>query len=220
MSKKIKLFCGPLNYDIEPLYFQEANEFIVGVDAGLTLLLEKGMTIDLAVGDFDSIDEETLAQVRSISKETIQLPVKKNQTDLAFALEYLYQNMDYQSITVYGGIGGRIDHFLANINLIKQYDLEFIDNHHRLYPLKKGQYQVYNQHTYISFFAIEDVYDLTIKGFEYELDNYYLSKNDSLCVSNRGSGEIAFSKGRLLVVMTDDIYDKHLSRKNHNHEVK
>lgn len=204
MSKKIKIFCGPPNPQLIGQYFQEADEYLVGVDSGLTILLENKLEIDLAVGDFDSIDEDSLFLVKQKAKQLIQLPNHKDQTDLAFAIDYLYNHMDYQSITVYGGIGGRIDHFLANVNLIKQYDLEFIDQHHRLFPLRKGKYTLHNHRTYISFFAIEDVYDLTIKGFEYELDGYFLSTYDSLCVSNRGSGELAFSKGRLLVVMTDD----------------
>ncbi len=204
MSKKIKIFCGPPNPQLIHQYFQEADEFLVGVDSGLSLLLEHNLKIDLAVGDFDSINPADLLVVKQKASQLIQLPNQKDQTDLAFAIDYIYNHMDYQSMTVYGGIGGRIDHFLANVNLIKQYDLEFIDQHHRLFPLRKGKYTIHNHRSYISFFAIEDVYDLTMKGFEYELDGYFLSTHDSLCVSNRGSGELEFSKGRLLVVMTDD----------------
>lgn len=204
MSKKIKVFCGPRNDQVIHQYFQEADEFLVGVDSGLEVLLDHDLSIDLAIGDFDSIDPAKLGFVRSKAKQYIQLPEHKDQTDLAYAIDYLYNHMDYQSITVYGGIGGRIDHFLANVNLIKQYDLEFIDQHHRLFLLRKGKHTIHNHRAYISFFAIEDVYDLTMKGFEYELNGYFLSTNDSLCVSNRGSGMLEFSKGRLLVVMTDD----------------
>jgi thiamine pyrophosphokinase len=206
MSKKIKIFCGPNQYNFLKLYSPEEDDYIVGVDSGLEYLLKHHIPIDLAVGDFDSLQPDLLDVVMKQSKKVLELDTKKNMTDLAFAIDYLYNHMDYQSITVYGGIGGRIDHFLANVNLIKQYDLEFIDDQHRLYPLRKGRYTITNQHQYISFFAIEDVYDLTMRGFAYELDQYYLSTTDSLCVSNQGSGELEFSKGRLLIVMTNDSF--------------
>ncbi len=204
MPTKIKIFTGPNNYDIDQLYFQEADEMLVGVDSGLEYLINHHMSIDLAIGDFDSIDPKYVVQLGLISHKVIKLEPEKNMTDLAFAIDYLYQNYDYEVIEVYGGIGGRIDHLLANINLLKRYDLRFIDNHNRVFTLKKGRYHLDNTHHYISFFAIEDVYDLNIKGFKYELDNYYLNASDSICVSNEGSGDITFTKGKLLVIETDD----------------
>ena len=37
------------------------------------------------------------------------------------------------------------------------------------------------------------------------INNYYLSTNDSLCVSNEGSsGEIEFTKGKILVICCND----------------
>ena len=112
--------------------------------------------------------------------------------------------MDYEMIEIYGGVGGRIDHLLANMNLLKRFDLTFKDNQHYIYTLRKGKHKIENYHRYISFFALEDVYNLSLKGFKYELNNYYLSTSDSLCVSNEGSGELEFSKGKLLVISSDD----------------
>jgi thiamine pyrophosphokinase len=163
------------------------------------------MHIDLAIGDFDSINPLYLAKIHELDSTIIRLDKEKNMTDLAYAIDYLYHNIAYDSIQIFGGIGGRIDHLYANINLLKRYDLTFIDNHSKLFSLKKGKYHIDNTHHYISFFAIEDVYGLSINGFKYELDNYYLSAADSICVSNEGSGDIHFSKGRLLVIETDNI---------------
>lgn len=205
MSSKIKVFCGPNNYQLNNLYFEEANEILVGVDSGLEYLIDNHMRIDFAIGDFDSINLEYLDKIQSQSKTLVRLDKEKNMTDLAYAIDYLYNHVDYESIEVYGGIGGRVDHLLANINLLKRYDLKFVDNQNKLYTLKKGTYHIDNIHHYISFFAIEDVYNFSINGFKYELENYFLNASDSICVSNEGSGDIAFSKGRLLVIETDDI---------------
>ncbi|PKL00125.1 MAG: thiamine diphosphokinase [Tenericutes bacterium HGW-Tenericutes-1] len=205
MSSKVKVFCGPNNYKLSNLYFEEANEILVGVDSGLEYLIDHHMRIDFAIGDFDSIKTEYLEKIQVQAKDLVRLDKEKNMTDLAYAIDYLYNHIDYESIEVYGGIGGRVDHLLANINLLKRYDLKFVDNHNKIFTLKKGTYHIDNTHHYISFYAIEDVYNFSIKGFKYELENYYLNSSDSICVSNEGSGEIAFSKGRLLVIETDDI---------------
>jgi thiamine pyrophosphokinase len=204
MSNKIKIFCGPNDYDFQRLYFEEANEYIVGVDSGLAYLLDNKIAIDLALGDFDSLDPKSMTAVRENSKQVIKLEKDKSMTDLAFALDYLYNNMDYEAIEVYGGLGGRIDHLFANINLLKRYSLSFRDDKHHIYVLAKGRHKIDNFHSYISFFALEDCYNVSLKGFKYELNNYFLSTSDSLCVSNSGSGSVSFSKGRLMVIESED----------------
>jgi thiamine pyrophosphokinase len=123
---------------------------------------------------------------------------------LAFTLDYLYNHYDYKQIEIYGGISGRIDHFIANLNLMKKYRFTLKDDHHYMYILDKGTYHIDNYKKYISFFAIEDIYGLQLKGFKYSLDNYYLSTSDSLSVSNEGSGDVSFAKGKLLVIMSED----------------
>jgi thiamine pyrophosphokinase len=204
MSKKIKIFAGPNNYDFKSLYFEESDEFLVGIDSGLYYLLDNNLKIDLAVGDFDSIDPKYIPMIKQRADKVIELEKAKNMTDLAFALDYLYNNMDYDAIEVYGGISGRIDHFLANLNLISKYNFTLRDNKHLIYIISKGRYNIENYKKYISFFALEDVYGLTLNGFKFNLDSYYLSTQDSLCVSNEGSGVVEFSKGKLLVIMSDD----------------
>lgn len=204
MFDKIKIVIGPNDYHFHRLYFEEVNEFIIGVDSGLEYLLDFHKDIDLAVGDFDSINPDTYHKIKSKCKKIIHLEKRKNKTDLAYALEYVYENYDYKQIEVYGGISGRIDHFIANLNLMKKYRFSLKDDYHYMFILNKGRHHIDNFKKYISFFAIEDVYDLQLKGFKYSLDNYYLSTSDSLSVSNEGSGDLSFSKGKLLVIMSED----------------
>ncbi len=204
MASRIKVFAGPNDYDARRLYQEEAGELLVGVDSGLDRMLAADLPIDIAVGDFDSIDPAHVGLVKARAGLVLTLPAEKNVTDLAYALDYLYNHVAYDSIVVYGGIGGRVDHLVANINLMKKYDLSFEDDNHRMFTLRKGTHAIGNPKRYVSFFAIEDCYDLSIKGFRYELDHHFLGTDDSLCVSNEGSGVVAFSKGRLLVIETDD----------------
>ena len=204
MYDKIKIFTGPNDYHFNQLYFEEVNEMIVGVDSGLEYLIDLDKDIDLAVGDFDSIDPNLYEKIASKCKKIIRLETKKNKTDLAYALDYLYNHFDYGQIEVYGGISGRSDHFIANLNLMKKYRFSLRDDHHFMYILDKGTHKIENFKTYISFFAIEDVYGLRLTGFKYDLDSYFLSTSDSLSVSNEVSGEVFFTKGKLLVIMSED----------------
>ena len=204
MFDKIKIFTGPNDYDFKTVYFEEVNEMIVGVDSGLEYLVHLEKEIDLAVGDFDSINPQIYRKVSEKCKHIIRLNEKKDMTDLAFTLDYLYQHVHYRTIEIFGGISGRVDHFIANLNLMKKYRFSMRDNHHFMYILDKGTHRIDNFKTYISFFAIEDVYGLTLKGFKYPLDSYFLSTSDSLSVSNEGSGVVSFSKGKLLIIMSED----------------
>lgn len=204
MFDKIKIFTGPNDYHFKHMYFEEANEMIVGVDSGLECLLNLDKDIDLAVGDFDSIKPEVLEKIEKKCKQVIRLKERKNKTDLAYTLDYLYNHYDYRDIEIFGGVGGRVDHFIANLNLMKKYRFSLRDDHHLMYILDKGRHHIDNFKKYISFFAIEDVYDLRLAGFKYHLESYFLSTSDSLSVSNEGSGDVSFSRGKLLVIMSED----------------
>lgn len=204
MGLKVKVFAGPCDYDPARLYREDDDELLVGVDSGLDAMIQAGIRVDLAIGDFDSVRPATAAWVRSAVATVVELPVEKDLTDLAYCLDYLYNRYVYDSIVVYGGLGGRIDHLLANLNLMKRFDLSFEDDTRRAFVLKPGVHRVFNRRKYVSFFALEDVYGLSLSGFRYELSGRFLGTSDSLCVSNEGTGTVAFAKGRLLVIETDE----------------
>lgn len=204
MSKKIKIFTGPNNYTVSHVYFEEIDEILIGVDSGCEGLIQAGIRFDYAIGDFDSIHQNYLNQIKEYATEIIALPTMKDMTDLAFTLDYIYNNFTYDEVEIYGGLGGRVDHLLANLNLLKRFNLSFKDDKHHIYVLRKGKYSIDNIYKYISFFALEDCYDVTLRGFKYELDQYLLSTSDSIGVSNEGSGIVEFSKGRLLVVCSNE----------------
>ncbi|MCK7485778.1 MAG: hypothetical protein MZU97_09680 [Bacillus subtilis] len=67
---------------------------MVGVDSGLDRMLEAGLPIDLAVGDFDSIDPAHVGLGAKLAPGiVVELPADKNVTDLAFAVDYVYNHV-------------------------------------------------------------------------------------------------------------------------------
>lgn len=198
-----KIFTNPVNYTIETLYHKEANECLIGVEQGAYYAIKKGLTLDVAIGDFDSISKEEFKTIEQHAKSLKKYKERKDETDTFLAVLEA-KRLGASSIIVYGGIGSRIDHTYASIMLSKEAPLIFINNQHKLYTLKPGTHKVLNTHKYISFFALENVDALSLEGFDYELKDYTLTKEDPLTISNKGSGIVRFTSGILLVIEADD----------------
>lgn len=86
-----------------------SGDLIIAADAGYQICLREGISPDLLLGDFDSMEPPAdFAHVR-------RLPVEKNDTDTLAALRAgLEEGGD--TFYIYGGTGGkRLDHTLANL---------------------------------------------------------------------------------------------------------
>lgn len=90
-------------------------DYYCGIDRGCLYLLEKGLPLDLAVGDFDSLQEAELAQVQQAAKEIHRSKPEKDDTDTQLALAEVLQKFPTAEILLVGATGGRLDHLLANI---------------------------------------------------------------------------------------------------------
>ena len=89
-----------------------AGTFLIAADGGLAFLSGHGVTPHLIVGDFDSYGGPLPEGV-----EVIRHPVMKDQTDMELAVrEALGRGAG--RLLLYGGLGGRLDHTLANLQLL------------------------------------------------------------------------------------------------------
>ena len=189
------------------------SSFIIGVDRGALVLTEQGICPHLSIGDFDSVTESELEKIKASSLELIQLPSEKDETDTEVALNYLL-NKKVSSIKLYGVIGGRIDHTLANIRLLlhfakKGLALTLVDKDNCLTVLVPGNHEIQSPRLpYISFFALEStVTNLTLTHLKYPLTNYKLSQDDIRCISNEAitsSFNVSFDTGYLLMIYSQD----------------
>ena len=195
----IKIFTGPLNYSVNKVYKQDDDEFIIGVDSGCMHLLKSNIIPDLGIGDFDSVSETEYKTIVSKIKNLKTYDRVKDYTDTYLAVKQALK-FKYKEIIIYGGIGNRIDHTFANINLLKLGNISLVDETTEMYMLDPGIYTIDNEFKYISFFAIEDVKGLTLKDFKYELEDIDLDTFDPLCISNEGSGTLEFKEGLMLVI--------------------
>ena len=177
-------------------------DFIIASDKGYTTLKRADIVIDIAIGDFDS-----LGYVPDDVK-VIKLKVEKDDTDSMSAVRYALDN-GAKEITLAGGIGGRLDHTIANIqtlSFIVSHNAvgRLIDENNEIIGLASGEYEFNRRKGYsLSVFAMSDeVTGLCEKGVKYPLNNALLTNKFPLGVSNeiiKDSAFISFESGIALV---------------------
>lgn len=86
---------------------------VIGADSGVGHALSLGLVVDIAVGDFDSIDPEVLARIEHDGVDIRRHAVDKDATDLELALDVAL-GLGVERIVLVGGHGGRLDHLLGN----------------------------------------------------------------------------------------------------------
>ncbi len=193
------ILTSPINYQNE--LDIKRDDYVICCDYACEYAIKNNIKVDLGIGDFDSLKEVTLDDLSKVINLEVSSNVK-NETDTFLALQKA-KELTNDEIVIYGGLGNRIDHTLASINLLDE-RTTIISNQAKLELLLPGEYNISNDYKYISFFAIEDVKSLTLKNFKYEINNYDLNRYDSLCVSNEGSGIISFKEGKVLVVKQNE----------------
>jgi thiamine pyrophosphokinase len=115
MTKNAFLFLNGIYADKEPSADQaKKGGLVIGVDGGTRYLLSIGLQPDVIIGDMDSLSITHLHQLQAQGTAVQRFPPDKNETDFELALRYAIQH-DCDTILVFGALGGRVDHMLANI---------------------------------------------------------------------------------------------------------
>jgi len=198
--KKVILVANQCDY--VPLY----NDCdYIGIDKGSLYCINHHIKMKYAIGDFDSINEDEL-QLLKENTEIISLPKRKNESDGEYAIRFANLK-GYDQIDVYGVIGGRQDHFLTILYLLRYHDIPFrmFDKQNCIYRLDKGEYKIPKNSKYISIFACEEL-NLTLEGVEYPLNNVHISPKDLYLVSNEIIDTATIKcDGRILIVESNDV---------------
>ncbi len=177
-------------------------DYIIAADSGYKTLKKSGINIDIAIGDFDS-----LGYIPDDVK-VLKLEVEKDDTDIMSSVRYALSN-GAKEIAIIGGIGGRLDHTVANIQTLgfiadnKAIGV-LIDENNEVRGLLPGEYEFGKRNGYsLSTFSLTDkVTGLCESGVKYSLDNAVLTNKFPFGVSNEiidESAVISFEEGILLV---------------------
>ena len=197
--------CFIIGNNIDLTQYDFNDKIVVGIDKGAYLAYQANIKLDYAIGDFDSISAQELEELNGYTK-IIKLNPIKDDTDTLYALKMFSQ---YERLIVLGGITGkRIDHFVANLKLFYDFpNLVIVDNDTFISLCDKESYFRKDEYNFYSFFALEDVTNLSLKGFKYELENYQLSHTSNLGVSNeieKEEASVSYSEGKLLLIKTKE----------------
>jgi thiamine pyrophosphokinase len=92
-------------------------DLVIAADSGLEQAAALGLTVDLVVGDFDSVDPAALAAAVRDGVAIERHPEAKDETDLELAVDAA-RRRGATRVVIVGFGGGRIDHELANLMLL------------------------------------------------------------------------------------------------------
>lgn len=196
------------------------NLRLIAADKGLEFFMtageQEGFLPDIAVGDFDSLSEQGRKYLEQIpGLEICRLKPEKDDSDTQSAVMLAIQRGS-REIAILGATGSRLDHVLANIELLslgKEHGAGIIlaDSCNYITLIESGTVLKRSQQfgKYVSFFPVGgDVKGLTLRGFHYPLNGHHLTIADSgLTVSNEiteESAEVTYESGTLLMIMSRD----------------
>lgn len=185
------------------------SDLIIAADGGFDYINELHLQADVVLGDFDSI-----RSAKSLPPDSVRYPNEKDETDMLLAAQLGLEN-GYTNFEIFGGLGGRLDHTLANIQV-----LTYLARHGARAILYSDTYAVSVIHdSSISFpenhpankkgnlcsvFSAGDIsVNVTISGLKYALSGTSLTNSFPLGVSNEFTGESAIinvEKGTVIVL--------------------
>lgn len=205
--------CAGGEWDILPRL--ETDDVVIGVDGGALRLLEAGIVPHVAVGDFDTIGEAGAARLAKAGAVIERHPPEKDMTDTELALERAVR-FQPDEIVLYGGIGTRLDHTLANLHLLwKAHRLGVrmtVESRLNRVVLLSERFPSCtvkrDRFAFISLLPLsERVTGVTLNGFRYPLADAVLAIGSTLGVSNEWTGEqgeVRIASGALLVIAASD----------------
>lgn len=187
-------------------------DYVIAVDKGLLYARALEINPDLIVGDFDSMDKTVL---ENYNKSTVRIFLpEKDDTDTEIAIREAVKHKG--DIDIICATGGRIDHLLGNIHVLKialdaGVNARIIDECNVVF-LKNSDFELKKEEwneKYVSFIPFDgEVKGIKLKGFKYLLDGYDLKPGITKCISNEIAEDNAYvemESGCLIVVISLDI---------------
>lgn len=198
-----------------PDFTQWPNARFIGADAGAGILLQRGISPEAAVGDFDSISKGDFTALQLSVTDLEKRPAEKDETDMELALSRAI-SWNPERIIVTGVTGGRLDHFISALHAVFACQLAnpvveavIMDRHNRIRFLLPGVHTMTGdtRYRYVSLYPFQsEVKALTLKGFKYEVVGERIPFGSTRFTSNElyGEGEIAFCDGICLFIESRD----------------
>ncbi|MDE0131498.1 MAG: thiamine diphosphokinase [bacterium] len=203
-GRRVAVFAGGDPPPVQSARWIPKGTFVIAADSGLDHAHRLGFEADLLVGDLDSV---SLGASDRHQGEVEQHSEHKDYTDLELALEAA--NRRARTVVVVGGHGGRLDHLLANAELLADHrwtgtdliwlageDLATLVRHQTTLHGKPGDL--------VSLVPLAGhAIGVTTTGLKWPLENATLAAGSTRGVSNRlieTTAQVTVRQGVLLAV--------------------
>lgn len=223
LGKVLLITGGKVNMDFAEEYTaSQEYDTVVCADSGLNTAYRLGMPVHYFMGDFDSVSPEILEAYRegkvegSEHCEWVRYPKEKDYVDTQLVLEWILEK-GADEITFLGATGGRLDHFLANINILmlalkQKVPAYIVDSRNRI-RLIDSTLSIERQDMYGKYLSLlpltSTVTGVTLRGLKYLIEDYTLEVGIARAISNEmdetsDKAEILLRTGVLIVVESKD----------------
>lgn len=196
------------------IYQNSKFDNIIASDRGLEALDKYDVMPNYIIGDFDSIDRKILNKyINNKEIVTKKLNPEKDYTDTHMAIKLAIE-LNSTDITILGAIGTRIDHTIANINILKEtlekdIKCRIVDERNEIQLVNKNTILKSNKnYKYISLIPLTTkARGITLKGFKYPLSDATLEIGQSIGISNEQiepNAQIDLKDGILILMKSKD----------------
>lgn len=171
---------------------------IIALDGAIHNLLALGMIPEFLIGDMDATDEATLTKAQDLGTEVIH-EAEQNSTDLEKGIR-LAIKLGAVEIRIFQALGGRADHTLHNLGLLKKFHKEKLS----LSIINHDEIITYHKDTNVTLSGKPGLAvaimgfskaHITSKGLRYDMDNLTLRIGGKQSSSN----ELAASKAQVQI---------------------
>ena len=209
-SKAINKICyivgaGEFSADRFTIDFSAPESLLIAADGGYNHLCAISVKPDIIIGDLDSIKSDIPDDI-----ELIELNPEKDDTDIMSAVKHAISK-GYRCFHIYGGLGGRLAHTLANIEILaflsknKMESWLFSDDC-VITAVSDGEinFDKSRRGTISVFSHDETAHEVYLKGLKYPVNGGDLKNTFPLGVSNEFIGlpsSVSIKCGTLIVVL-------------------
>jgi thiamine pyrophosphokinase len=187
---------------------EEAPDFTICADGGYDIALTLGLAPDLVIGDADSAMAPPGPESGA---RFICFPREKDESDTFLCVKHAV-NLGFEDITIAGGIGGRLDHTISNIQTLAYFSnrvkrIALRDERNYVTVIEDARLSLPEAEGFsVSLFSLSDECGgVTVEGLLFPLRDTTLKNDCPVGLSNVFTSREAFievKKGKLLVVMS------------------
>jgi thiamine pyrophosphokinase len=166
------------------------EDHLIAADGGVKYILQLGLIPRTVIGDFDSTPQSIRKKLERHKIEWIKYPIKKDKTDFELTIDYCLEKK-FREIIIFGILGDRIDHLIANILLLakiqaenKSVKITIIEGLLEIFILNKEIVINGRIRDELSIIPLNKLKGITTVGLEYKLYNENVAFGSTRGISN------------------------------------